>query len=178
MTPTPDTQTEEQRIEVLAALAACDGMPKHAEKRLAQQGVTIHWTEIRAMREQYAGTYQALAAEIRHAAEEALTIAYRENTALAQKLTNNFLIDMLERQESEEGLTREELRAMPQTIQAITKVQQVSTDKLLSLTGRPTDGGGGNTMIEAVELLERFGVIERVARPTTPAIEGSAEEVA
>jgi hypothetical protein len=173
----PDIYSESQRVEILSALAACDGMPKHAAKRLVEQGLDITWTEVRALREQHTGTYQALAAEIGRTREEAITIAYRENTALAQRLTRNFLDDLLDRQEAGE-LSREEQRQMPQIVQAITKVQQVSTDKLLSLTGRPTDGGTGNTMLEAVELLERLGVVERVERPTLPAhVDGSAEEV-
>lgn len=178
MTLTPDIYSEEQRIEILSALAACDGMPKHAEKRLVERGIDVTWTEIRTLRERYAGTYQALAAEVARAQEEAIQIAYRENTALAQKLTNNYLMTLLERQEDGE-LSREEERALPQIIQAMAKVQQVSTDKLLAMTGRPTDGNGGGGMLESVELLVRLGVIDPIERPTlAPAdAEGTAEEV-
>jgi hypothetical protein len=172
MTLAIDTYSESQRIEVLSALAACDGMPKHAAKRLAEQGVDIDWTEIRRLREAHAGTYQALAAEISRAAEEAMTIEYRELTRLGQRATRTYLEGLLDRQE-EGTLDYAEQKALPQIIQALGKVMQVSTDKLLALTGRPTDGGGGN-MLDSIEFLVKHGVIEAVKRP---AIEGTAEEV-
>jgi hypothetical protein len=177
MALTPDIYSESQRIEILSALAACDGMPKHAQKRLVEQGVDITWTEIRALREKHAGTYQALAAEISRASEEALTIEYRELARLGQRATRNYLEGLLDRQENGE-LDYNEQKALPQIIQALAKVQQVSTDKLLSLTGRPTDGGSGNTMLESVEFLVKIGVIEGVKRPAIePATDGTAEEV-
>lgn len=167
------TYSEAQRVEILSALAACDGMPKVAAKRLAQQGTDIKWTEIRTLREEYGGTYQALAGEISRAAEEALTIEYRELARLGQRATRNYLEDLVEKQESG-TLDYNEQKALPQIIQALSKVQQVSTDKLLSLTGRPTDGGSVNPL-EAAQWLIDAGVLEPVKRP---AIESTAEEVA
>jgi hypothetical protein len=168
------TYSESQRVEILSALAACDGMPKVAAKRLAQQGTDIEWTEIRTLREEHGGTYQALAAEIARAQEEALTIEYRELARLGQRATRNYLEGLLERQESGE-LDYNEQKALPQIIQALAKVQQVSTDKLLSLTGRPTDGGSGNPL-EAMQWLIDAGVIQPVRRPTIEATDSTAEE--
>lgn len=169
------TYSEAQRVEVLSALAASDGMPKVAAQRLAQQGTDIKWTEIRSLREEYAGTYQALAAEISRAAEEALTIEYRELARLGQRATRNYLEGLLERQDAGE-LDYNEQKALPQIIQALAKVQQVSTDKLLSLTGRPTDGGSVNPL-EAAQWLIEAGVLQPVARPAIEAHDTTAEEV-
>jgi hypothetical protein len=166
------TYSEAERVEILSALAACDGMPKVAAKRLKEQGTTIPWTEVRTLREKHAGTYQALAAEISRAQEEALTLEFRELGRLAQKVTRNHLEHLVEAQESG-TLDYADQKSMPQTIQAMAKVMQVSTDKLLSLTGRPTDGGQVN-MLEATQWLIEHGVLEPVKRP---AIESTAEEV-
>lgn len=169
------TYSEAQRVEILSALAACDGMPKVAARRLAAQGTQITWTEVRRLREEYAGTYQALAGEIGRAQEEALTIEYRELARLGQRATRNYLEDLLERQESGE-LDYNEQRALPQIIQALQKVNQVSTDKLLSLTGRPVDGGAVNPL-EAAQWLVDNGILEPVARPAVePAHDTTAEE--
>lgn len=166
------TYSESQRVEILSALAACDGMPKVAAKRLAQQGTDIPWTEIRRLREAHAGTYQALAAEISRAAEEALTLEFRELGRLAQKVTRNHLEHLVEGQESG-TLDYSDQKSMPQTIQAMAKVMQVSTDKLLSLTGRPTDGSSQDPLKAAQWLIEA-GILEPVQRPS---IESTAEEV-
>jgi hypothetical protein len=166
------TYSEAQRVEILSALAAADGMPKVAAKRLAEQGTKVPWTEIRLLREAHTGTYQALAAEISRAAEEALTVEYRELARLAQKVTRNHLEHLADAQEAG-TLDYADQKSMPQTIQAMAKIMQVSTDKLLSLTGRPTDGGNVNPL-EAAQWLIDAGVLEPVRRP---AIEGTAEEV-
>ena len=167
------TYSEEQRVEILGALAACDGMPKHAAKRLAEQGIDIPWADIRRLREQHAGTYQAMAAEITRAQEEALAIEMRELARLSQRVTRNHLEHIADAQE-DGTLDHNDARSMPQLIQAAAKVMQVSTDKLLSLTGRPVDGSSGSSMLEAVDVLERLGVIERVQRPAI--IEGTVVE--
>jgi hypothetical protein len=172
MALSPATCSEPQRVEVLSALAACDGMPKRAAKRLQEQGVDIAWTEIRTMREQHAGTYQALASEISRAAEEALTLEYRELARMSQQVTRNYLADLLERQE-DGTLTRDEQRALPQLVQAMQKVSQVSTDSLLKLTGRSVDGSSSDPLAAAKALID-MGVLEPVKRPV--AIEGTAEE--
>jgi hypothetical protein len=173
MTELATTYSEEQRIEILAALAASDGMPKHAQQRLAEHGIDIPWEHIKLLREAAAGTYQALAAEITRAQEEALTLEYRELARLGQRVTRNYLEHLIEAQE-DGTLDYTEQKAMPQVVQAMAKVMQVTTDKLLSLTGRPVDGSGGDSMLESLEFLQRIGVIDAVARP---AIEGTAEEV-
>jgi hypothetical protein len=171
LTELTTTYSEAQRVEILSALAAADGMPKVAAKRLKEQGSDVAWTDIRRLREAHAGTYQALAAEISRAAEEAMTIEYRELGRLAQKVTRNHLEHLAEAQESG-TMDYADQKAMPQTIQAMAKIMQVSTDKLLSLTGRPTDGGNVNPL-EAAQWLIDAGVLEPVKRP---AIDSTAEE--
>lgn len=164
--------SEARRIELLAALVACDGMPKIAARRLAEQGTDATWQELKALREEHAGTYQALAVEHARTTEEALVVEFRELARLGQRATRQYLEDLVERQEAGE-LTRDEERAMPQVIQAMQKVVQVSTDKLLSLTGRPTDGGSTDPLAAARWLIDA-GVLKPVERP---AIDGTAEEV-
>ena len=70
--------SEARRIELLAALVACDGMPKIAARRLAEQGTDATWQELKALREEHAGTYQALAVEHARTTEEALVVEFRE----------------------------------------------------------------------------------------------------
>lgn len=172
MTEIAPTHTEAQRVEILSTLAACDGMPKRAERRLAELGVDIRWTEIRTLREEHDGLYRALAVERERAAEEALVVEFRELARLGQRVTRNYLEDLLDKQE-EGTLDYNEQRALPQIIQAMAKVQQVSVDKLLAMTGRPTDGGRQDPLAAAKALVE-MGVLQPVERP---AIEGTAEEV-
>lgn len=177
MTTPTTTYSESQRIEVLGALAASDGMPKVAAKRLAQQGVEIPWTEVRRLRADHAGTYQALAAERTRTQEEAMGQEFRELARLSQVATRNYLEELVEKQE-DGTLDFNERRALPQVIQALAKVQQVSVDKVLALSGRPVDGGSVNPL-EAAKWLIDAGVLEPVKRPEiAPAVDVTSEEVA
>src|SRR5690242_4267852 len=163
--------SDERRIELLSALVACDGMPKLAQRRLADQGVEVDWQELKRLKEQEQSMYQALAVERQRTTEEALAVEFRELARLGQRATRNYLEGLLEKQDAG-TLDREEARALPQIIQALAKVQQVSTDKLLSLTGRPTDGGSSDPLAAAKELIQ-LGVLQPVQRPS---IDSTAEE--
>jgi hypothetical protein len=165
---------EEFLVEVLSALAATDGSVRLAVRRLHEQGRSdISAGQLTVLRERHAGMYQALAVERASAQEEAMAQEYRELVRLGQRATRTFLEDLNEKLEDPAGLSYDMQRQLPQIIQAITKVQQVGTDKLLALTGRPTDGGSGDVMAGA-ELLVKLGVLKPVERPS---IEGTAEEV-
>jgi hypothetical protein len=164
---------EARLVEMLSALVACDGRPVHAQRRLKAQGVDVKWTELRDLREQHAAMYQALAVEHSRATEEALAVEYRELARLGQRATRNFIEGLLEYQETTPNSVLMEDKTVPQIIQALAKVQQVSTDKLLALTGRPTDGGSSDPL-EAARKLVELGVLQPVQRPS---IEGTAEEV-
>lgn len=164
--------SEEQLIERLAALAASDGSPRLAIKRLAEQNVVVQRGELEILREQHAGMYMALSAERSRAQEEAIAQEFRELARLSQRASRVFLEDLNEKLESGD-IDYEMRRHMPQTIQALAKIQQVSVDKLLSITGRPQDGGGGDPLAGA-KILVDLGVLVPRERPS--AIDGTAEE--
>ncbi len=164
--------SEAQRIELLSALVAADGRPKAAAVRLRDQGTEVTWMELKRLRQDHPATYQALAVEHARTTEEAMVVEYRELARLGQRATRNYLEDLVDAQE-DGTLDQNQQRALPQIIQALAKVQQVSTDKLLSMTGRPTDGGNTDPLRAAKDLIE-MGVLKPVERPT---VESTAVEV-
>jgi len=170
------TPSEAQLIELLSALAACDGSTRLAVRRLSEAGVDINAGRLKLLRQQHGGMYLAIAQERSTAQEEAITQEFRELTVGAQRFTRAYLDDLAGRMEDDQ-LTDAEKRGLPQIIQATTKVMQVSTDKFLALTGRPTDGKIGDNS-EAAATLVRLGVLVPRERPEIEeSIPGEAEEV-
>lgn len=169
------TISEEHLIERLGAVAACDGSVRLARRRLKDAGVEISEKELRNLKQLHSGMYQALTAERARGQEEAIAQEFREIARLSQRVTKDFLEDLTDQIETKgiEGMDYDLKRQLPQTVQALAKVQQVAVDKLLSITGRPTDGGSGDPM-EAAKILIQLGVLRPVERPAL--VEGTAEE--
>lgn len=167
--------SEESVVEQLSAVAACDGSVRLAKRRLKDAGVEVTEKELRTLKERHSGMYQAITAERARSQEEAIAQEFREIAKLSQKVTKEFLEDLTDQIEQKgiEGIDYDLKRQLPQTVQALAKVQQVSVDKLLSITGRPTDGGSGDPM-EAAKVLVKLGVLRPVDRPEI--IEGTVEE--
>lgn len=159
--------SEERLIEALSAIIACDGSARMAAKR-----VDYAPDELKALRERHAGMYMALAAERARAQEEAIAQEFRELARLGQRATHTFL-DKLNEDLENDTLDRDVQRQLPQLMQALAKIQQVSTDKLLSITGRPQDGGSGDPLAATRELIE-LGVLVPRERPAD--IDSTAEE--
>lgn len=159
--------SEEQVHERLAALVACDGSLRQAKKRLALAGVDVEERELREVRMEHAGLYQAMAVETAGAQEEAIAQNYRELTLGAQRVTVAFVQDLADKidEKGMDGLPDDLRRQLPQTVQALAKLMQTSTDKLLAVTGRPQDGGGGDVE-KAADLLRSLGVLKTIERPT------------
>lgn len=162
---------EVQTLTRLSALVAADGAPKVAARRLAADGHDVKWTELKELRETHAALYQTLAVEQQRAIEEAIVIEFRELARLSQKVTRNYLEDLVEKQATGE-LSHDERRSLPQVVQALSKVQQVSIDKVLAMTGRPTDGGATDPLENVRELIS-MGVLQPRERP----LESTAVEV-
>ena len=166
--------SEERRIELLAALAASDGSKRLAVKRLAAQGTTSTEAELETLRTGHAGAYQALAVERARGQEEAIAQEYRELTRVTQRVTRSFM-DEIADQIDEGGidsLPPDLRRGLPQVVQAAAKVMQVSTDKLLSLTGRD-QGGAAADPLAAVKTLMDMGVL--TAQPRAD-VDSTAED--
>lgn len=161
--------SEAMLVERLGALVAAGGSPRRAAKRLAEQGVKVDAAELVALRDRHDGMYLALAAERAQAAEEAIAQQFREIIDGSNRLTAAF-VDKLAADVENGQMPRD----LERTVQALAKVTQVSTDKLLSLTGRPVAGGAVDPM-EGVRELVKMKVIKIVERPE--AIDTDAEEV-
>lgn len=170
MTDLAVQHTEAQLVERLTALAACDGREKLAVKRLAENGTTVTAGELEVLREQHVGMYQAIAAERSSQAEEIIAQNFREIVSGAQRVTRAFVTELADAIDEGglDGLPADIRRQLPQTVQALTKVQQVGVDKLLTITGRPSDGGGGDPLA-AAKILMDLGVLSPVARPQVDA---------
>lgn len=164
LTTTDGTElSEAQLIERLSALVAADGSIIKATRRLREDGLEITRPELEKLRERHAGLYQALAAEMSRTQEEAMAQAFREQGRLAQRATTAFLDKLTA--DIEEGTLPDDIkRQLPQLMQALAKIEQVSADKLLSLTGRPADGGSGDPLA-AAQVLIKLGVLKPVERP-------------
>ncbi|HEU4975294.1 MAG TPA: hypothetical protein VFT50_09410 [Baekduia sp.] len=167
-----DALSESQLIERLSALLACDGSVRMAVKRLAEDGIEVDVAELKRLRERHGGMYMALAAERSRAQEEAMAQEYREIARLTQRASKTFVADLQETLDSGQ-IPYELQRQLPQTMQALAKLMQVSTDKLLSITGRPQDGGTGDPLAAAKELID-MGVLVPRERPA--AVDSTAEE--
>jgi hypothetical protein len=151
--------SEVQRHERLAALVAADGSPRRAARYLKDRGVPTTEGELRGLREQHSGLYMAIANDQTRAQEEALAQQFRESAKAATRLTTD-LMEQVQSEIDDGKLSNETIRMLPQIMQGAAKVAQVSTDKLLAITGRPVSGGPADPM-ESLRELERMGVIVR-----------------
>lgn len=167
--------SDEQTIEYLSAVAASDGSPRIAKRRLAEKGVEVEERVLRDLVNQNQGMYQALAVERAGAMEEGLAQAYREQAGLSLRVTKGVLEELAGAidEGGVEAVPYELRRQLPQVVQALAKVQQVSTDKLLALTGRPADGPQNDPM-QAAKFLVDLGVLTPRERPQI--VDSTAEE--
>lgn len=154
--------------EFLAVLCAAGGSTRKAAKQLVERGETVRPKELEALRDEHSGLYLAIAAEQTRAQEEAIAQEFREIVQGTNRLTRAFVDELAERVESGDIP-----RDLPQVVQALAKVTQVSTDKLLALTGRPVNGQTNNPLDSAQKLVEMGILVPRNADAT----DSTAEEV-
>lgn len=164
--------TEERTIELLAAVVAADGSVRIARRRLKDRGTEVAEKELRQLVEANRGAYQALSVEVAGAREEAITQEYRNIARLSQQVTMGMLEDLAAAIDEGgiEAIPYELRRQLPQTLGSLSKVMQVSTDKLLALQGRPIDGGDGDPRAAIKELVDMGLLI-----PRPKAVESDAE---
>lgn len=158
--------SEAQLTERLAALVASAGSPRRARQRLRSDGIEVTEAQLSKLRDDHNGMYLALASEHARAQEEAIAQQFRELVVGANRVTAAY-IDHLSEQ-MEQGVMP---RDIERTVTALAKVAQVSTDKLLSVTGRPVSGQNTDPMQSARELV-RMGLLVPVERP----VDTTAEE--
>jgi hypothetical protein len=146
--------------ERLSVLVSCGGSPRRTQKRLKEQGVEMTLAEINALRDEHDGLYMAIAAEFDRSQEEAIAQQFRELVIGANRVTAAY-VDQLAHQIENGEMPRD----IERTVAALAKVSQVSTDKLLAITGRPVSGQGADPM-EAARQLVAMGLLTPVERPS------------
>ncbi len=150
------TWSEAEIIEGLTLLVSNSGNAIIASGILKKNGSTLNQQDLRLMREQNSGMYVALAADYARAVEDGIAQNFRETAAASSSLTHEF-VRRIAAQVEEEGLPENPERLL----MALTRVEQVATDKLLSITGRPV-GGQATDPMEAARELVRLGVLKPV----------------
>jgi hypothetical protein len=155
--------SEAELTERLAVLVAAGGSPRVAAKRLKTQGVTVKAAELQQLRDDHSAMYMALAAEIDRAQEEAIAQQFRELVINTNRVTAAY-IDQLAG-DIENGVMPKDIE---RTVAALAKVAQVSTDKLLAITGRPVSGQGADPL-ESARQLVAMGLLVPVERPSVEA---------
>lgn len=156
----------EEAEQCMRTLAALHGDAYQAAKVLhdsSQAFVTP--VQLEAWRKgEYRGIYERFQEEMAQGLEEALVREHREMAARATQLERR-LLDKIER-----DLDSKDIADPSRALTAVTKTKQVSVDKLLSLTGRPTTITESRNAAEIVKQLEAL----RVLIP----IEATAQEMA
>jgi hypothetical protein len=166
---------EAQVVERIGALVRADGSPRIAQRLLKEQGIEATQKDLENLKLHHNAMYQAMASEHARTSEEAMAQSFREQLARSQEVTKAFLDDLADTiaDGGIQALPNEMRRDLSKTVQSLAKIQQVSADKLLTLTGRPQDGGSANPL-DAIRELERLGVIR--VQNQQPTIEGTADD--
>lgn len=155
--------SEAELTERLAVLVGAGGSPRRAQKLLGDKGITVTQKEMQSLRDEHSGMYLALAAEIDRAQEEAIAQQFRELVVGANRVTAAYIDHLAE--QIEDG---EMPKDIERTVGALAKVAQVSTDKLLAITGRPVSGQGADPL-ESARQLVAMGLLVPVERPSVEA---------
>lgn len=155
--------SEAELTERLAILVGAGGSPRRAQKALADKGVSVTQKEMQTLRDEHSGMYLALAAEIDRAQEEAIAQQFRELVVGANRVTAAYIDHLAEQIEGGEMP-----KDIERTVGALAKVAQVSTDKLLAITGRPVSGQGADPL-ESARQLVAMGLLVPVERPSVEA---------
>lgn len=179
--PIPDTTAVERHrsdaelATLLNALAAAAGNSKQAARRLGERGIETESAELDVLRDQHTNLYMALADDHAKAIEDGIAQGYREIVASAQRVTLGYVRSLEADLDDNKPLPKDIDRA----VQSLSKVLQVSTDKLLAVTGRPVSGQVGLDPMDALNTLERLGIAKRTERPPDADAEDitDAEEV-
>lgn len=162
MTQTIQRQySDAELIERLTPLASANGSLRGAKTALKKKGILISEQELLRIKDENSGLYVALANDYASALEERLAQEYRESALAATRLARGLVDGMQERLE-EEGLPE----APEKALTAAVKLMQTSTDKLLTITGRPV-GGQSIDPHEAARELVRLGVYKIADAETT-----------
>lgn len=125
--------TQEEITRGLMAMVAWAGKASDAARSLEDQGLSIPTGTLRSwIQTTHADQYQELRSKYASKLEEALVRDMREVAIRATRAQQKAV------EEAEKRLDRGADTDPARTAAALSKVTQVSTDKLLSLTGRPT----------------------------------------
>lgn len=146
---------------VLTDLVAAGGVAKRIEKKW--EGTVTYQTICQWKRETHFAQYREIEERYGRELEELLVVQARANAMRAGEIEAELIEKML----TVEG------RDAPQALRAITDAKTKNVDKMLSLTGRPSQITESRDMGAILESLARLNVI-KVVEPA--AIDGSAVE--
>lgn len=156
--------TEADIDQALLALALSGGSSAVASKRLKEQGAEIPEKTLRNWREnQYPKRYAHLQQKYGAELEELAVRGIRSNLLLADQLERDMLEDFAGSYKSLDAKDK------AGAIRNIATTKAINADKLLQLTGRPT---------QTIEHRNASDLLAQIAqRVGLPAIEGTAEEI-
>lgn len=154
-------RTEEEVNTILVALAAWGGQINPASKYLkAEKGIAISPATLKDWKTRYGERYDRLREQNSASAEGTLAHEMREVALLAVGAERLAVEKTVERLES--GEETDTARAAAN----LSRVAQSSVDKLMSLTGRPTQITETRDAFEIMRKLVQMGVLQAPDEPT------------
>jgi hypothetical protein len=159
----------EKVVEVLTTVVECRGNMLEASRQTKIPYVTLRkWTQ-----ETYADRYRQIEERYGQEIEQQIVMEARQTAQLAAQATRRGVEKTLK--DIESGHLRG--RELAQATYALAKIMGTNVDKVLTLTGRPTNPGKGSVQdaLGIVRELEASGLI-KVTNQAQPAIEGKADD--
>jgi hypothetical protein len=152
--------------KVLLALVESSGMAEEAYVRLTEQGIDLPAESLTEIKLAHPERYRQLDDQYGRKLETEIILRARQNALRATEIEATLMEDMLNAGEREK----------PQALRAIADVKAKSVDKVLALTGRPTDGKGGGEadMGQLLKALVDRGVFN-VAPPEPKRVDAEAQ---
>lgn len=146
--------TPEQITTGLTVLALCGGDAARAEAQLAEQGTPVPKSTLKDWRETFhPERYREISHELAPRIEEQVVHLQREIATTASRAALKALA--LESERLDAG----QVKDAAASARNLSTVAGIATDKILSLTGRPTSVIEHRTVDESLKRLERLGLV-------------------
>lgn len=144
--------------KVLLAIIASNGSPEDAYVKLTEEGLDLPIESLTEIKLSHPERYRQLDEQYGRNLELEIILRARQNALRASEIEAQLMEDM----------TSVGDREKPQALRAIADVKAKSVDKVLALTGRPTDGKRAESdMGQLLKVLVDRGVFT-VAAPAPP----------
>jgi hypothetical protein len=164
-----DKYPMERVIEALTVVVECRGNMAEASRRTdLPYHLLRNWTQ-----ETYADRYQEIEQRFGQEIEQQIVMEARHTAHQAAQAVRIGVEKTLDEIQTGELKGRE----LAQATYALAKIMGTNVDKVLALTGRPTNPGRGGTpeALGILRELEAMGAIQ-VVNQAAPALPGSAED--